>query len=140
MCGVDHEMVDRLRPDQVAESASSTRTGQDGKERPAHPRKAEAPDEGETGPPQEEVTKRRCVELALREFPGKSSRAYAEMCGVSDMFVGHIRPVQTDCTDTRTGRDGKEQVAKHKRAERPGDGETDQCNATVRNLHCCDFA
>ncbi len=38
MCGVGHEMVGSARPrlGQLAETASSTRTGRDGKDRPAH--------------------------------------------------------------------------------------------------------
>lgn len=57
--------------------------------------------------------KRRCVEIALREFGKLSSRAIAEMCGVSDRFVDGLRP-QSGANDshvTRTGTDGKQYPA-----------------------------
>lgn len=57
--------------------------------------------------------KRRCVEVALVEFSTLSSRAIAELCGVSHRFVDGIRPqVATVATSTRIGRDGKPQAAK----------------------------
>lgn len=37
--------------------------------------------------------KRRCIEIALAEFPKLSSSAIAEMCGVSDQFVLNNRKV-----------------------------------------------
>lgn len=69
--------------------------------------------------------KRRCVEIALREFGKISDRAIAQICGVSNDFVGGVRKVQVSSDDTsnsktpakanisepppfRTGRDGKE--------------------------------
>lgn len=53
--------------------------------------------------------KRRTVEIALREFPNLSSRALAQMCGVSNMLVDSIRPAQVkeSFTSPRTGQDGK---------------------------------
>lgn len=60
--------------------------------------------------------KRRCVEIACKEFPAVSSRQIAEWCGVSDMLVGGIRQVQTDCTSERTGADGKQYPAKREKA------------------------
>jgi hypothetical protein len=36
MCGVDHEMVDGLRPHPLAENANATRTTKDGRQYPAH--------------------------------------------------------------------------------------------------------
>lgn len=42
--------------------------------------------------------KRRCVEIAVAEFPKMSSRAIAELCGVSDPFVLQIRQVLTVST------------------------------------------
>jgi len=53
--------------------------------------------------------KRRCVEIALKEFAGMSDRAIAEMCGVSNNFVSEIRKEQmsSDDNSTRTGKDGK---------------------------------
>lgn len=53
--------------------------------------------------------KRRCAEIALREFPELSDRAIAEMCGVSDRFVNKVRGrADANRSDlTRTGRDGK---------------------------------
>ena len=57
--------------------------------------------------------KRRCVEIALREFPGLSSRAIAQTCGVSIDTVCRIRPEQVSESDTstRTGQDGKQYPA-----------------------------
>ena len=56
--------------------------------------------------------KRRCVEIALKEFGGMSDRAIAEMCGVTQPFVGKIRcqviTVMTSPAPThRIGKDGK---------------------------------
>jgi hypothetical protein len=56
--------------------------------------------------------KRRCVELALKEFPEESSRSIAKICAVSDMLVGDVRgQVQDSCT-LRKGSDGKRYPAK----------------------------
>lgn len=55
--------------------------------------------------------KRKAVEVALREFGNLSDRAIAELCGVSDPFVGKLRPqLQTvsSSPETRIGADGKE--------------------------------
>lgn len=55
--------------------------------------------------------KRRCVEIALEEFPKMSSRAIAEMCGVSDVFVGNRRNqvlTVSSKKDVTIGLDGKE--------------------------------
>lgn len=66
--------------------------------------------------------KRRCVEIALREFPKLSSRAVAKMCGVSPGFVDGIRPSQVPTVGTspeeRTGQDGKQYPARRE-AEGP---------------------
>jgi len=60
--------------------------------------------------------KRRCVEIALREFPKLSSRTVAKMCGVSPGFVDGIRPSQVPTVGTspeeRTGQDGKQYPAR----------------------------
>lgn len=63
--------------------------------------------------------KRRCVEIALREFPKLSSRAIAEMCGVSPQSVLNIRPEPTvqNGQSKRIGRDGKERPATAKSNE-----------------------
>lgn len=60
--------------------------------------------------------KRRCVEIALREFEGMSNLAIANMCGVSDPFVMKIRPsvltVRTSPEpETRTDSIGRQQPA-----------------------------
>lgn len=57
--------------------------------------------------------KRRCVEIALREFPRLSSRAVAKLCGVSHELVQQMRPAQVSTVDTseRTGQDGKQYPA-----------------------------
>jgi len=54
--------------------------------------------------------KRRCVENALKEFGGLSSRAIAGLCGVSNDFVSRNRLEQVSFNDTSpqvTGSDGK---------------------------------
>ena len=59
--------------------------------------------------------KRRCVELAVKEFASLSSRAIAELCGVSHPYVESIRPdVETVSTSTRTDTLGRQQPAKRK--------------------------
>lgn len=57
--------------------------------------------------------KRRCVEIAVAEFPKMSSRAIAELCGVSHPFVESIRPseVVTVSNATRTTSDGRQYPA-----------------------------
>jgi hypothetical protein len=59
--------------------------------------------------------KRRCVEIALREFPTLSNHAIAEICGVDDKTVGVCR--QSSCgnsaAESITGRDGKSYRARH---------------------------
>ena len=53
--------------------------------------------------------KRRCVEIALKEFGKLSSRAIADMCGVSNNFISEIRQVSSDDTSRSIiGRDGKQ--------------------------------
>jgi len=56
--------------------------------------------------------KRRCVEIALREFPKLSSRAIAELCGVSHMLVQSAMPQVEDSSTSRTGQDGKHYPAR----------------------------
>lgn len=55
--------------------------------------------------------KHRCVEIALKEFAGMSSRALAELCGVGDQLVRTIRPDdqvrESRTSPTVTGSDGK---------------------------------
>lgn len=73
--------------------------------------------------------KRRCVEIALAEFPTLSSRAIAELCGVSDPFVLQVRGVLTVSTSPEsatspspgpvTGADGKQYPAKKKAKDEP---------------------
>lgn len=57
--------------------------------------------------------KRRCVEIALAEFPKLSSRAVAKLCGVSHVFVEGQRPreLETVTSSKRAGLDGKERPA-----------------------------
>ena len=56
--------------------------------------------------------KRRCVEIALREFPKLSSRALAKMCGVGHEMVEAARPqLAVSASSTRTSLDGKERPA-----------------------------
>ena len=56
---------------------------------------------------------RRCVEIALREFPKLSSRAVAELCGVDGKTVEAWRPVTCGTSaPERTGTDGKQYPAR----------------------------
>ena len=63
--------------------------------------------------------KRRCVKLAFKEFSKLSSRAIADMCGVSAEMVNSIRPTQLSESDTstRTGKDGKNHPARQQSAD-----------------------
>ena len=55
------------------------------------------------------------MEIAVKEFGGLSSRAIAELCGVSNHFVDSIRPVEVGTVPTcRTGTDGKQYPATRK--------------------------
>ena len=48
----------------------------------------------------------------MKEFPKLSSRAIAELCGVSAQFVVNVRPAEVSTVDTcRTGTDGKQYPA-----------------------------
>lgn len=61
--------------------------------------------------------KRRCVEIALREFPAMSSRAIAEMCGVGDQLVRSLTPEVRESRTCVTGADGKQYPASRKRVD-----------------------
>jgi hypothetical protein len=72
--------------------------------------------------------KRKCVEIALAEFPDLSDRALAELCGVSNHMVQRIRETQVgqnptsptpapETPKTRKGKDGKEYPAPEPRPE-----------------------
>jgi hypothetical protein len=70
--------------------------------------------------------KRKCVEIALAEFPDLSDRALAEMCGVSNKTVAAAReqagnfPTSTptpEAPKTRKGKDGKEYPAPEPKPE-----------------------
>jgi hypothetical protein len=73
----------------------------------------------ETGtPPQDRrkghrrASKRRCVTIALAEFPDLSSRAIADMCGVNHEMVENARPrVAESATSTRIDTLGRRQPA-----------------------------
>ena len=58
--------------------------------------------------------KRRCVEIALREFPKLSSRAVAKLCGVDHKTVEGMRPeaIGEVPQSTRTTSDGRQYPAK----------------------------
>lgn len=62
--------------------------------------------------------KRRCVEIALREFPKLGDNAIATLCGVSNHMVADHRPAQLGDSPSskRTGLDGKERPAKREPA------------------------
>lgn len=69
--------------------------------------------------------KRRCVQIAVDEFPELSDRAIAELCGVGHPLVAEMRPVQLEesststAPTTRTGRDGKNYPAPKATASEP---------------------
>ena len=68
--------------------------------------------------------KRRCVEIALKEFAGLSDRVIAEMCGVGNALVSVMRRQVCDphTSSARTGRDGKSySTAKSPRHENPAE-------------------
>lgn len=59
--------------------------------------------------------KRRCVEVALAEFPALSSRAIAQLCGVDDSTVESTRiRCGNPAPSAVTGSDGKQYPAKKK--------------------------
>jgi hypothetical protein len=61
--------------------------------------------------------KRRCVEIAMREFPKLSDVAIGKLCGVADTTVATHRPaarVGNTEPETRTGQDGKQYPARRK--------------------------
>jgi len=72
--------------------------------------------------------KRRCVEIALKEFAGLSSRQIADMCGVGYSLVQETRQVTESVTSTVAGADGKQYPARHKRYPKGEPHET--ANAT----------
>ncbi len=63
--------------------------------------------------------KRRCVEIALKEWPKLSSRAVAELCGVSNHMVDGARPVSLgeNPNATRTTKDGRQYPARKELTE-----------------------
>lgn len=66
--------------------------------------------------------KRKCVQVALREFKDLSDRAIAKLCGVSQPFVGDMRPKERDNVYhlKRIGADGKQYPATRElKEERP---------------------
>lgn len=73
--------------------------------------------------------KRRCVEIALREFPKLSSRAVAKMCGVSNHMVDDTRPavqLGDSPSSTRTSLDGKERPATRRVVPEPQEPGNDE--------------
>jgi hypothetical protein len=58
--------------------------------------------------------KRRCVEIALKEFPRLSDNAIAQLCGVDNHTVKAARPVNlgNSQVEKRMGLDGKERPAR----------------------------
>lgn len=64
---------------------------------------------------QDMADKRRCVEIALREFPKLSSRAIADMCGVGDQLVRSLAETsqlrESRSSEKLVGKDGKERPA-----------------------------
>lgn len=70
----------------------------------------------ELGFPGKRTDKRRCVEIALKEFSDWGDSKIADVCGVSHPFVMKLRPqvvtVTTSTQTTRIGKDGKQYPAK----------------------------
>lgn len=59
--------------------------------------------------------KRRCVEIAVKEFGGLSSRAIAELCGVSaDMVIANRPQLSESDSSKLMGKDGKHRPATRK--------------------------
>ena len=93
LCAVGHQLVDQVRGP-LDESSNATRTTSDGRQYPAT------------------RATRKPVELAVKEFASLSSRAIAELCGVSADFVCRMRPAEVSSDDNcRTGSDGKQYPA-----------------------------
>jgi len=73
--------------------------------------------------------KRRCVEIALREFPNLSSRQIAKMCGVSPGLVDLARPEalpkKGNAPPTRTTSDGRQYPATRSKPK-PKEGTRDE--------------
>jgi len=65
--------------------------------------------------------KRRCVEIALREFSKLSDVQIGKLCGVADTTVATYRPVRVGNTEPekRTGSDGKQYPARRELSEPP---------------------
>ncbi|MCX7004660.1 MAG: hypothetical protein NTV22_15490 [bacterium] len=61
--------------------------------------------------------KRRCIDIALAEFPTLSSRAIAELCGVSNHMVDDNRQLGESPSSTRIGLDGKARPARRQKQE-----------------------
>jgi hypothetical protein len=73
--------------------------------------------------------KRKCVQVALREFKDLSDRAIAKLCGVSQPFVGDMRPKERDNVYhlKRIGADGKQYPAtRAPKAEDEADDDDDK--------------
>ena len=71
--------------------------------------------------------KRRCVEIALHEFPKLSSRALAKLCGVGHTVVDEMRPheeaLASDANATRTTSDGRQYPARRRAVPEPQEPE-----------------
>jgi len=65
--------------------------------------------------------KRRCVEIALREWPKLSDVKIGELCGVNDKTVATYRPATLGSSEPekRTGKDGKSYPAHRAKQPRP---------------------
>lgn len=79
--------------------------------------------------------KRRCVEIALREFSDKSSRVIADMCGVSHDTVASFRQLSdSDNTSKTTGKDGKQYKTHKKASGHPKPKKSKKAKALLRQL------
>ncbi len=78
--------------------------------------------------------KRRCVELAVKEFASLSSRAIAELCGVGVDMVIAKRPLSDSDNATRTTTDGRQYPAKRK-SRKPTTPEEEE--ATAARIRTC---
>ena len=107
LCAVGHQLVDQVRGP-LDESSNATRTTSDGRQYPAT------------------RATRKPVELAVKEFASLSSRAIAELCGVSaDMVIANRPQVSDSDNSKRTGTDGRQYPAARKpRITTPEEEET----------------
>jgi hypothetical protein len=80
---------------------------------------------------------RRCVEIALAEFGGMSSRAVAQMCGVSHTTVQRMmpEPLEQSSNATRTTSDGRQYPAQRRQVEERTEAYQNRVARSTRNFN-----